>query len=452
VTTRAEGTLDGAAARRPISVTRDSGCPAARARQVSSVREPDREPGPGGDGSTRPSGQAEVEAKPRGADGAAPAGERDPARTRRRRVRVAAGAAVVVVAVFLYWLHGRPYEDTDDAEIDGNIGAVSARVPGTVTAVHVSENQAVAAGDVLVELDATDLEVALAQARAAVAQARAAVEAETPSVSMTETSNRASVRAADADVESTRSELATAERERDQAQANDRLAQAQLARARELVRGQSMAPADFDQRTAAAEVARATVAAAQKRVEARRARLDTALARQREVRQNAPRQLVSREAGVSVRQANLELANEQLRQAQLNLGYARVTAPANGIVGRKSVNIGDRVQPGQQLMALTQTGDLWVTANFRETQIEHMKIGQRAEVHVDAVSRDYRGTVESFGGATGSRYSLLPPENASGNYVKVVQRIPVRIRLEPGQPEMERLRPGMSVEPRVKVR
>jgi membrane fusion protein, multidrug efflux system len=116
------------------------------------------------------------------------------------------------------------------------------------------------------------------------------------------------------------------------------------------------------------------------------------------------------------------------------------------------VNVGDRVQPGQQLMALTQAGDLWVTANFRETQIERMRSGQTVRAHVDAVSRDYRGTVESFGGATGSRFSLLPPENASGNYVKVVQRIPVRIRLEPGQPELERLRPGMSVEPRVTVR
>jgi membrane fusion protein (multidrug efflux system) len=116
------------------------------------------------------------------------------------------------------------------------------------------------------------------------------------------------------------------------------------------------------------------------------------------------------------------------------------------------VNVGDRVQPGQQLMALTQTGDLWVTANFRETQIEEMRPGQRAEVHVDALSKDFEGVVESFAGATGSRYSILPPENASGNYVKVVQRVPVRIRLQPGQAGMERLRPGMSAEPKVKVR
>ena len=122
------------------------------------------------------------------------------------------------------------------------------------------------------------------------------------------------------------------------------------------------------------------------------------------------------------------------------------------MIGKKSVNVGERVQPGQQLMALTQTGNLWVTANFRETQLDRMRTGQKATVHVDAIGRDYTGTVESFAGATGSRYSLLPPENATGNYVKVVQRIPVRIRFDPNQPEQERLRPGMSVEPKVTVR
>jgi membrane fusion protein (multidrug efflux system) len=182
------------------------------------------------------------------------------------------------------------------------------------------------------------------------------------------------------------------------------------------------------------------------------ARLAAAETRAGETRTNAPRQLYSREAGLKVREANLGLAKAQLVQAQLNLGYAKVVAPVAGIAGKRSVNVGDRVQPGQQLITITQIGDLWVTANFRETQIELMKPGQKARLHVDALSRDYDGTVESFAGATGSRYSLLPPENATGNYVKVVQRLPVRIRFEPGQPEMDRLRPGMSVEPKVRVR
>src|SRR5438874_1979480 len=281
-----------------------------------------------------------AEETPHGDGGQAPAEHEQTERTRKpgTRVRIGVGLALVAVAALLWWLHARKFEDTDDAQVDGYITAVSSRVPGTVLRVLVEDNQPVKQGDVLVELDAADLEVAAAQAR--------------------------------------------------------------------LV----------------------------------------------EARANAPRQLVAREAGVSVRQANLELAQAQLHQAQLNLGYAKVVAPVAGIVGKRSVNVGDRVQPGQQLMSLTQNGELWVTANFRETQIERMRQGQHASVHVDAIDRDYEGIVESFAGATGSRYSLLPPENASGNYVKVVQRIPVRIKLEQGQPEMERLRPGMSAEPKVRVR
>src|SRR5438874_1088161 len=297
-----------------------------------------------------------AEETPHGDGGQAPAEHEQTERTRKpgTRVRIGVGLALVAVAALLWWLHARKIEDTDDAQVDGYITAVSSRVPGTVLRVLVEDNQPVKQGDVLVELDAADLEVAAAQARAAVAQAQAAFAAEQPSVSITATSNRATV-------QSTEDEVANTE-------------------------------------------------------------------------------------------ADLEAARRDLDQAQLNLGYAKVVAPVAGIVGKRSVNVGDRVQPGQQLMSLTQNGELWVTANFRETQIERMRQGQHASVHVDAIDRDYEGIVESFAGATGSRYSLLPPENASGNYVKVVQRIPVRIKLEQGQPEMERLRPGMSAEPKVRVR
>ncbi len=384
---------------------------------------------------------------PRGPDAAAP----PPAR-RLTKVRIAAGVGVVAVVALAWWLHARHYEDTDDAQIDGNIGAVSARVSGSVAAVHVVDNQAVKAGEVLVELDTADLGVSLAQARAGLEQAKAGVSTDSPSVQITQTSNQAALRSAQSDVENARAEAAASQRELEQAEANDKLAQLQLGRARQLLAGSSISQADFDQRAAAADVSRATVQAARARLGARKTRFATALTRQRETEQNAPRQLVSREANLDLRRANLELAEAQLHQAELNVGYAKVRAAADGVIGRKSVNVGDRVQPGQQLMALTQTGELWVTANFRETQIEHMRAGQPVEVHVDAVSRDYRGVVESFAGATGSRYSLMPPENASGNYVKVVQRVPVRIRLEAGQPDMERLRPGMSAEPSVKVR
>jgi len=378
-------------------------------------------------------GESEGGARSGEAKAAAPP---DPAKRRRIRLLMIAGAVLAAVVVLVWWLHARKFEDTDDAQIDGDIISVSARVPGTVVAVHVVDNQQVKAGDPLVDLDPGDLEVALAQARANVAQAQAAYEAENPNVAITQTSNQATVSSGQDEVEDARADLAAAQRER----------------AQKLVESKTISPADYDQRVSAADMAKATVEAARQRIAQKRAQLSTAGTRLKESRQNAPRQLVAREAGLQVRKANLELANAQLRQAELNVGYTKITAPAAGIVGKKTVNTGERVQPGQQLLALTQIGNLWVTANFRETQIDRMQIGQPAEVHVDAIDRDYGGKVESFAGATGSRYSLLPPENASGNYVKVVQRVPVRIRLDPGQPGIERLRPGMSVEPKVRVR
>ena len=394
--------------------------------------------------------QANGEARPRRQevqDKAVTAGAKD-----GKRLLIVAGVAVVAIAALLWWLHARKFEDTDDAQVDGYISAVSSRVPGTVVSVLVQDNQTVKPGDALVELDPTDLEVAAAQARAAVAQAEAAVAAEQPNVSITETSNRTAVQTAQDEVTNARADLEAAQRELDQAEANNRFAQQQKQRAAQLLATNTVPQQELDQRSAAADVSRAGVEAARKRVEQRVAKVQQAQSRFGEARANAPRQLVAREAGVSVRQANLELAQAQLRQAQLNLGYAKVTAPVAGIIGKRSVNVGDRVQPGQQLMSLTQNGELWVTANFRETQVERMKPGQAVRVHVDALDRDYDGSVESFSGATGSRFSLLPPENATGNYVKVVQRLPVRIGLKPGQPDMERLRPGMSAEPKVRVR
>jgi membrane fusion protein (multidrug efflux system) len=377
---------------------------------------------------------------------------KDPAKTRRRRIRVAIAVAVVAVGALLWWLHARRFEDTDDAQVDGNITAVSSRVPGTVIAVHVEDNQSVKQGDLLAELDVADLDVALAQARASVALAEAQLQAEQPSVSITQTSNVASVRTAEEEVANAQADLEAAERELQQAEANNKYAQQQRDRARQLVATNTIPAADYDQRVSAADAAAANVAAARKRIDQRRAKLQQAEARRKETEANAPRQLVAREANLAVRKANVELAHAQLRQAGLNLGYARIVAPVAGIVGKRSVNVGDRVQPGQQLMSITQVGDLWVTANFRETQIAEMKVGQKATVHVDAIDKDYDAKVESFAGATGSRYSLLPPENATGNYVKVVQRVPVRLRLLPDQAGIDRLRPGMSVEPKVLVR
>jgi membrane fusion protein (multidrug efflux system) len=365
-----------------------------------------------------------------------------------------------------YYLNSRHFEDTDDAQIDGEITNVSPRVAGTIVAVKVSDNQVVKAGDVIAELDPTDYEVAVAQARAVLAQAEAVFAAEDPSVSMTETINQTSLSSAEADVASTESGLLAADREIKQlvaqlelAQANARNAEVEKQRSDKLGASGSISQAEIDRTNTTAEAATANVAAVAAQLagaEARRsqaqARITSARSHVVELRANAPRQLDVRRANVGARQAAIALARAELHQAELNLGYVKMIAPVSGIVGRKSMSLGDRVQPGQQLAAISRVDDLWVTANYRETQIRDMHPGQPVSLKVDALGVDMRGTVESVGGATGSRFSLFPPENASGNYVKVVQRIPVRIHLDPGQPGLDRLRPGMSVEPEVTVR
>ena len=375
-----------------------------------------------------------------------------PKKAGRTKFYIAAAAVVAFAAGLGWWLHSRHFEDTDDAQIDGYITAVSTRVQGTVVAVHFDDNQEVKQGDVLVELDPADLEVALAQAKAAMAQAQAQLQAEQPSVGITQSNNRASLDTGSDAVANAEADLEAARRELDQAEANNKYAQQQKARAVELVASKTIPQAEVDQRVSAADAAAAAVATAKKRIDQRKATLQSTQSRLVETKANAPRQLVERQANLSVRQANLELAQAQLKQAQLNFSYGKLMAPVAGVLGKRSVNIGDRVQPGQQLFSLSQTGNQWVTANFRETQIEEMKIGQAVEIHVDSLDKDLTGKVQSFAAATGSRYSLLPPENATGNYVKVVQRIPVRISLDPNQPGLERLRPGMSAEPQVRVR
>jgi len=377
---------------------------------------------------------------------------KDERKSRRNRNIAIGFVCLAAIVAFVWWLHARKFEDTDDAQVDGYITAVSSRVAGTVIAVHFDDNQEVKQGDVLVELDPADLQVALAQAKAALAQAQAQLQAEQPSVPITQTSNRTSLDTAQSAVANAEADLEAARRELDQAEANSKYAQQQKQRAVELLAQKVIPQAEYDQRISAADAAAANVAAARKRIDQRKATLASAQARLEETRANAPRQLVEKQATLSVRQANLELAQAQVHEAELNLSYAKVVAPVAGVLGKRSVNVGDRVQPGQQLFSLAQTGNLWITANFRETQIEEMKPGQIASVHVDSLDKDFTGKVQSFAAATGSRFSLLPPENATGNYVKVVQRIPVRISLDPNQAGMERLRPGMSAEPQVRVR
>jgi membrane fusion protein (multidrug efflux system) len=386
----------------------------------------------------------------------------------RRRVRwpvLAAAGGVLVVAGLVYWLWSRQFESTDDAQVDADISNIGARVAGTVARVDVVENQPVRAGQILVELDPTDLEVALAQARAQVSQATAQLAAEDPNVPITETTNTTALTNASANVSSATAALAGARADADQAaarlaeaQANQRTSDLELQRGEQLARHGAIPRADLDRRESAASAAAAvvegaekSVAAARERIAQQRALMAGVRSRADEVRENSPRQLDTRKATLAVRRANLDLAEAQERQAELNRGYAVVRTPVAGIVARKAVSVGDMVSPGQAIAAVSQTGNVWVTANYRETQLRRMHAGQRATIHVDALSRDFGGLVESLGGATGSRVSVFPPENATGNYVKVVQRIPVRIRLDAGQPELDRLRPGMSVVPKVRV-
>ncbi len=405
----------------------------------------------------------EPEAPPDSGPEAKPAAA--PKASRRRPLIFAAIGAVLATAGTAYYFYSHQFEETDDAQIDGDIANISPRVAGTVKSVYVRDNQTVKAGELLAEVDPSDLEVAVAAARAGVAEAEAQLKAEDPSVSITETSNEAALANAVSDIASTQAALAGARKEVDQlsaqlaeAEANNRTAQLEKERSDKLIAQGAISQADSDVRRNAAAAAEANVdalqhalAAARDRVSQQQAHLTASQSRLSEVRSNAPRQVETRRASVLIRQANLDLAKAQLAQAELNLSYAKIISPAAGIVGKKSISVGDRVAPGQQIMAISQIDSLWVTANYRETQLGRIHPGQPADIHVDALDTNIHGTVESVAGATGSRFSLLPPENATGNYVKVVQRIPVRIKLDPGQPSLDGLRPGMSVEPKVRV-
>jgi membrane fusion protein (multidrug efflux system) len=388
-----------------------------------------------------------------------------PAASRKRLLAIGA-AVVAVAAATTYWVHSRQFEDTDDAQVDGTISNVSPRVSGTVISVSVVENQAVKEGDVIAELDPTDLRIALAQAKAQVAQAQAQLAAEDPNVPITVASNLSAVASAQSDVAGSQAALSAAKSEvaqltsqLAQAAANDRQAQLEKSRSQALVAQGAVSQSDYDQRNNAAVATAANVdaiahslAAAKDRVAQQDAQIVAIQSRFTEIKSNAPRQVATRQASLGFRQAALELAQAQEDQAEKNLQYGKILAPVTGIVAKKSIAVGDHVSPGQQVVAITQTDSLWVTANFRETQLEHVHPGQSATIHVDAIGETVSGTVESIGGATGSRLSVLPPENASGNYVKVVQRIPVRIHFDPGQAGLDRLRIGMSVEPQVTLR
>ena len=394
-----------------------------------------------------------------------PSGSRIGSRSVRLALLLLVVAAAGIGAKQL-WSYLDSYESTDDAQVEGHLNAIGSRISGTVIAVHFENNQTLSAGQLLVELDPRDYNIALEQAKARMVFAISELTAERPNVPIIQTANASVMATSQASINQADAAVAQAERDHEsatadlrQAEANNTRAQAEEARYRELVEKQEISRSLYDQKLADARAGQAAVEAKRAASEASRrviAQRQASLAASRtllsEAEQNNPRQLLLREATVRMRQANIEVIRTQVNEAELDLSYTKIFAPVSGIAGKKSVEVGKHVQPGRELLTITQTGDMWVTANFKETQLRRMHPGQKVTARVDALDREFEGTIESMPGATGSVYSVLPPENATGNYVKVVQRLPVRIHLNRNQAGLELLRPGMSVEPAVLVR
>ncbi len=372
---------------------------------------------------------------------------------------------IIGIAGLLYWFQARQFESTDDAEVDAHLNPISARIDGTVTNVYVDDNQIVKAGQALVDLDPRDYQVALDQAVAQLAQARSMVTAQRPNVPITQVENITNISAGGADVANARAALAASQRDRDAAaakvaesEANNARAQADLARYKMLIAKEEVSQQEYDQIAATAKAQAATVTAneaalqsAAQTVDQRRAQLEEAQSRLAQYERNAPQQVAIRRATVESNQASAQNEQAKVEQAQLRLSYTKIVAPVAGIVMKRSAEVGAHIAAGQQLLVIAQVDDVWVTANFKETQLRNIKPGQATRIHVDGLKQDFDGYVESIGGSTGSISSILPPENATGNYVKVIQRIPVRIRFKRDQAGLDRLRPGMSVEPEVRI-
>jgi membrane fusion protein (multidrug efflux system) len=396
----------------------------------------------------------------------------------QRRIRIGAAVAVVIVVALFVWLWmtaGR--ESTDDAQVDAHVTQIAARVGGSVMRVPVNDNQEVESGAVLVQIDPRDYDVAAERTRAELADAQAAASAaqsNVPITSTTTTSNvttaqgsveqaRGGVDAAQKEVEAAHARLATARARLREAQANASKAARDIERLRGLLAKDEVSQQQFDAVAAAADVSKAAADSAASQVTEAEAGIRVADSRLIQARggqqqadaglrtaQTGPEQVAAVRARAESALARVKQAQAALAQAELNLQYTTVKAPQRGVVSRKAVEIGQVIQPGQPLMALIPLDNVWVTANFKETQLTNMRPGQRATIKVDAYGgREFKGHIDSIAPATGARFSLLPPENATGNYVKVVQRVPVKIVLEAGQDPAHLLRPGMSVVPTV---
>ncbi len=380
---------------------------------------------------------------------------------RRRNVVILAVSLVALVAAVFLWRYLSSYESTDDAQADVHLYPVSARVSGYVIRVNVDDNQWVEKGTVLVEIDPKDYEVSVAQAQANLANAEETAKSLNITVPITSVNSSSQLRFtasgiedAKAGVEAAEKQLSAAHAQLEADEANDVKAQDDLQRYKLLVDKREVSAQIYDQALAAARASTATVAsarasesAAEQFVQQAKSRLAQAQANY-QYAQTGPQQVSSTRSRVQAAIADVEQKRALLEQAKLNLSYTKIYAPVTGEVN-KTVVVGLNVQDGQQLLTVVPLDEVWVTANFKETQLRHMRVGQKAEIHVDSSGRTLKGHVDSIAGATGPLFSLLPPENATGNYVKIVQRVPVKIVLEPGENRDRRLRPGMNVVPDV---
>ena len=379
----------------------------------------------------------------------------------RRPVVLIPLALLVIVGAVLLWLYFSSYESTDDAQVDVHLYPVSSRVSGYVVKVNVNDNEYVQQGTVLVEIDPKDYEVAIAKAQADLANAEATAKSLNITVPITSVNTSSQLKFASSDVENATAGIVAAEKQLtsahaqvEEAEANDLKAQDDLQRYKRLVEKQNVSEQIYDQALAAAKsstasvaAAKANEAAAEQAVQQAKDRLAQAEANQRAA-QTGPQQVASSNARALAAVADVQQKRAALEQAELNLQYTKIVAPVSGEVN-KSVVVGLNVQPGQQLLTVVPLDEVWITANFKETQLRRMRVGQKAEIHVDSTGATLRGHIDSIAGATGPVFSLLPPENATGNYVKIVQRIPVKIVLEAGENRDHRLRPGMNVVPDV---
>jgi membrane fusion protein (multidrug efflux system) len=387
-----------------------------------------------------------------------------PRRRSHKRWIIVASVVVVLVGGIFLWHYFSGFVTTDDAQIDVHLYRVSARIPGYVQGVYVKDNQYVKKGTTLIELDPKDYQVAVARARAHLAIAEASARALNIDVPISSVDTASQLKFTSSDIANVKAAIAAGEKQVAAARARIREAEAQNVKAQDdvqryrlLVIKDEVPKQTYDHAVAAAETGAAAVAAAkaeeasaEQAVEQAKSRLGEAMARH-ESAEAGPQRVASTRARALSALADVREKGAELDQAKLNLDYTQILAPVSGEVTKKVV-VGMNVDPGEQLLTVVPLDQVWITANFKETQLRRMRKGQRVKITCDSNSRTYHGRVDSIAGATGPVFSLLPPENATGNYVKIVQRIPVKIVLDPGENRDLQLRPGMNVEVKVYVR